>query len=110
MYPVTLLYKLQIYKAMGTPTFDTLPGMVYGLQQKVDQLQATIEKLVKAEPLPPTDEQRIYGDKGLAEYLNCTIQTINRLKMAGKIPFHRYGRKYYYLRSEIDKAFKGKGV
>ena len=94
---------------MINPTFDTLPGMVYGLQQKVDQLQATIEKLVKAEPLPPTDEQRIYGDKGLAKYLNCTIQTVSRLKHAGKIPFHRYGRKYYYLRSEIDKAFKGKG-
>jgi len=94
---------------MVTPTFDTLPGMVYGLQQKVDLLQATMEKLVKTEPQTPTDEQRIYGDKELAKYLNCTIQTINRLKKAGKIPFHRYGRKYYYLRSEIDKAFKGKG-
>jgi len=93
---------------MVTPTFDTLPGMVYGLQQKVDLLQTTIEKLVKSEPQTPTDEQRFYGDKQLGEYLNCTIQTISRLKKAGKIPFHRYGRKYYYLRSEIDKAFKGR--
>lgn len=94
---------------MGTPTFDTLPGMVYGLQKKVDLLQTTLEKLIATEPPAPVDEQRIYGDKGLANYLNCTIQTINKLKMAGKIPFHRYGRKYYYLRSEIDKAFKGRG-
>lgn len=93
---------------MVTPTFDTLPGMVYGLQQKVDLLQTTIEKLVKSEPQAPTDEQRLYGDKQLGEYLNCTIQTVSRLKKAGKIPFHRYGRKYYYLRSEIDKAFKGR--
>lgn len=94
---------------MVTPTFDTLPGMVYSLQQKVDLLQATIEKLIATEPTAPVDEQRIYGDKGLAEYLNCTPQTIYRLKQLGRIPFHRYGRKYYYLRSEIDKAFKGKG-
>lgn len=93
---------------MMNPTFDTLPGMVFGLIQQVDRLQETIEKLVKAEPLPPTDEQRIYGDRGLAEYLNCTIQTVSRQKKAGKVPFHRYGRKYYYLRSEIDKAFKGR--
>lgn len=90
------------------PTFETLPGMVYGLKQQVNELQTLIEKLVKAEPLPPTDEQRIYGDRGLAEYLNCTIQTVSRQKKAGKVPFHRYGRKYYYLRSEIDKAFKGR--
>lgn len=95
---------------MHVPTFDSLPGMVYGLKQQVDNLQTTLEKLIKAEAHAPTDEQRIYGDKGLAKYLNCTIQTVSRLKMAGKIPFHRYGRKYYYLRSEIDKSFKGKGL
>jgi len=104
-----LALQTQKCKDMVTPTFDTLPGMVYSLQQKVDLLQATIEKLIATEPPAPVDEQRIYGDKGLAEYLNCTPQTIYRLKQLGRIPFHRYGRKYYYLRSEIDKAFKGKG-
>lgn len=93
---------------MTTPTFDTLPGMVYGLKQQVDNLQTLIEKLVNTEPKEPSDEQRFYGDKALAEYLNCTIQTISRLKQKGKIPFHRYGRKYYYLRSEIDSACKGR--
>ena len=93
---------------MNNPTFDALPGLVYGLRQEISELRKQVEKLVNAEPPPPLDEQRIYGDKALGEYLSCTIQTISRLKMAGKIPFHRYGRKYYYLRSEIDKAFKGR--
>lgn len=93
---------------MAKHSFDTLPGMVYGLTQEISELRKQVDKLVNAEPPLPIDEQRIYGDKALGIYLNCTIQTISRLKMAGKIPFHRYGRKYYYLRSEIDKAFKGR--
>jgi len=95
-----------------TPNFDTLPGMVYGLKQQVSELTTKFDTFINSvhnptgQPLP--DEQRIYGDKALAEYLNCTVQTVSRLKMAGNIPFHRYGRKYYYLRSEIDLGFKGR--
>jgi excisionase family DNA binding protein len=92
---------------MSTPSFENLPGLVLGLQQQVGQLQTTIDKLVQAKEQPQSEE-RIYGDKGLAEYLKCTVQTISRLKMAGKIPFHRYGRRYYYLRSEVDQAFNCK--
>ena len=91
-----------------SPTFDTLPSMVYGLRQEIQELRKQVDKLLNTETPPPSDQHRIYGDKALAGYLNCTIQTISRLKMAGKIPFHRYGRKYYYLRSEIDQAFKGR--
>ena len=90
-------------------TFETLPQSVEVLQQKVDKLTSLVETLVKAEPAPEPDEIRFYGDKELAEYMNCNIQTIYRLKKAGKLPFRKYGRKYYYLRSEIDKAFAGKG-
>lgn len=90
-------------------TFETLPQSVEVLQQKVDKLTSLVETLVKAEPAPEPDEIRFYGDKELAEYMHCNIQTIYRLKKAGKLPFRKYGRKYYYLRSEIDKAFAGKG-
>lgn len=95
-----------------TPNFDTLPGMVYGLKQQVSELTTKFDNYLntilnpKGQTLP--DEKRFVGDKELADYLDCTIQTVSRLKKAGKIPFHRYGRKYYYLRSEIDLAFKGR--
>lgn len=95
-----------------TPTFDTLPGMVHGLRQDFTEFNAKFDKYLdsilnpKGQTLP--DDVRLYGDKALAEYLDCTIQTVSRLKMAGRVPFHRYGRKYYYLRSEIDQAFKGR--
>ena len=90
------------------PTFDSLPSTVHALVLKLDALTQLVKTLVNSEPIPEPDEIRFYGDRELAKYLNCNIQTIYRLKRAGKIPFKKYGRKYYYLRSEIDKAFSGK--
>ena len=43
---------------------------------------------------------------GLAKYLNCSVVTIHKLKKLGQLPFYRFGRKYYFLKSEIDKASK----
>ncbi|MFZ4549475.1 MAG: helix-turn-helix domain-containing protein [Bacteroidales bacterium] len=83
-------------------TFDNLPQSVDVLHQKFDKLLILFEKLVNAEPQPEPDETRFYGDKELADYLRCNIQTIYRLKKAGKLPFKKYGRKYFYLRSEIN--------
>jgi excisionase family DNA binding protein len=64
--------------------------------QRLEQTPATI------------DDKRFSGDQALADYLHCTIQTINKLKKSGKLPFHKFGRKYYYIQSEIDAAFKGR--
>lgn len=92
-----------------TINFDNLPGMVYGLKQQVTELKTILQDFVNnSKTQVQTDEQRFHGDRELAKYLNCTIQTVSRQKQAGKLPFHRMGRKYYYLRSEIDAAFKGK--
>jgi hypothetical protein len=90
------------------PTFENLPQSVEMLMQKLDKLTALVENSLKAEPTPEPDEQRFYGDRDLADYLHCNIQTIYRLKKDGKLPYKKYGRKYFYLRSEIDKAFSGK--
>lgn len=55
-----------------------------------------------------TDDQRLHGDKELAKYLNCSVQTINQLKKKEQITFHRMGRRCYYLRSEIDRDLQVK--
>lgn len=89
-------------------TFDQLPGLIAGLQQKIETLQTSVDGLLAAKMQPAPPEERFHGDKELANYLKVTVQTIHRLKMAGKIPFHRVGRKYYFLRSEIDMAFKNR--
>ena len=80
-----------------------------------DKRLSNIESLLLdlSKPQPETeqtlpDEKRFYGDRELAAYLGCTVQTVSRQKQAGRLPFHRIGRKYFYLRSEIDSALKGK--
>jgi excisionase family DNA binding protein len=40
---------------------------------------------------------------GLANYLNCSVQTIHNLKKSGEIPFYRLGRKVYFKKREIDE-------
>jgi len=85
-----------------TPKVDSITDL---LKRQLTELKTAID-LLNLKPQASPDELRFYGDKELAKYLNCTVQTVSRQKKAGKIPFHRYGRKYYYLRTEIDEAFK----
>jgi excisionase family DNA binding protein len=71
-------------------------NVVYRLSGRLDQKQT-----IQTEPI------RLYGDRSVAKHLGCTVQTINQLKKSGKLPFHRVGRKYYYIQSEVDQAFMG---
>ena len=48
-------------------------------------------------------EERLHGDKALAKYLKCSVQTVNQLKKKGQVTFHRMGRRCYYLASEVDR-------
>ncbi len=62
---------------------------------------------IQQPPEPPSDsEQRLYGDKAAAMFLGCTPLTIAKLRISGQIPFYRFGRKYYYKQSELDKALR----
>ena len=56
---------------------------------------------------PPTAEPvRLYGDRAASNYLGCTPLTVQNLRKRGAIPFYRYGRKVYFLSSELDQALK----
>lgn len=83
-------------------TLERLPdAMVYLLSEVAD-----IKTMLRNRPdsqTEPVDDQRFYGDKELAKYLFCSVQTINQLKKKGQITFHRMRRRCYYLRSEIDR-------
>jgi|GEM_PF-950145 len=79
--------------------FNTLPQAVSDLSRQIAELSAKVDSLLQFR-----DEQ-FFGDKALANHLGCSIQTIIRLKQAGKLPYHKIGRKYYYLKSEVDATF-----
>ncbi len=51
-------------------------------------------------------DQRLYGDKAAATYLGCTPLTIAKLRQSGAITFYRFGRKYFYKSSELDRELK----
>lgn len=72
----------------------------------VDEMEA--RSLMRGEPISEKadPDERFLGDAAVAKYLGCTVQTINELKENKEIPYHRYGRKYYYIRSEIDAVSK----
>ena len=55
---------------------------------------------------PPPEPHRLKGDKAAAEYLGCTPLTVFKLRKSLDIPHHRYGRKFYYITTELDDAFK----
>ena len=83
------------------------------LNERLIRIEALLKELMENQnrerPAPSIiSSEKLIGDKALAEYLGCTIQTVSRLKKNGKITFHRYGRKYYYKSDEIDEALKGK--
>lgn len=47
--------------------------------------------VVQAEPA--ADKKYIYSIKGLAEFLNCSVPTAQKIKNSGSIPFMQTGRK-----------------
>lgn len=81
------------------------------LNQRLQRIEAQLTEIYEAinskmEQPVSIPSEKLIGDKALADYLGCTIQTVSRLKKAGRFTFHRYGRKYYYLSHEIDECFK----
>jgi len=88
-------------------TLERLPdAMVYLLSEVAD-----IKTILRNRPESQTEavqDQRLHGDKELAKYLNCSVQTINQLKKKGQITYHRMGRRCYYLRSEVDRDLQVK--
>lgn len=68
-----------------------------------DAVTEAVSKITSSPPPTPEPEQRLTR-KQAAEYLNCTLPTIDRYREQGRIPFYQTGRTIYFKRSEIDKA------
>ena len=83
-------------------TFDRVPDAVAYLIKQVEDLRSVIDTRLENKEAP-TEELKFDGNKALAQYLNCSVQTVHALKRRKAITFHRMGRRCYYLRSEIDR-------
>jgi excisionase family DNA binding protein len=74
----------------------------------VDLIACEIETRLhnRERPTPTPEPQRLYGDRSAAQYLGCTPLTIQKLRKSGEIPYYRYGRKFYFITSELDQTLK----
>ncbi len=55
---------------------------------------------------PTPEPLRLYGDRAAAQYLGCSIMTIQALRRNGAISFYRTGRKVYYISTELDESLR----
>ena len=82
----------------------------------LDRLEPIFKKwfndvLISQAPTTPTpsahpDPIRLVGDRAGANYLGCSIMTIQHLRRSGAVSYYRMGRKVYYLSNELDAALK----
>ena len=56
----------------------------------------------KTESIP----QKLFGIKGLAEYLGCTPKTAQSTKNSGKLVTYNAGRKVFFYANEVDNCLK----
>ena len=50
--------------------------------------------------------QKVYGIRGIAEYIGCSPAKAQNMKTAGILPFSEVGRRGFFYTSEVDKALK----
>lgn len=53
---------------------------------------------------PPTEKKYIYSIQGLADFLQCSIVTAQKIKNSGRINYQQVGRKVIFEESEVLKS------
>jgi excisionase family DNA binding protein len=83
---------------------------------KVEQLKQIFEEVIistaNAKPNYASNVSEkgevIKGIRQLASYIGCGLNTAQKLKNEGKIPFSQYGNRLLFYSNEIDNALKMK--
>lgn len=68
-----------------------------------DSVRGAIMRLT---PAPEKPDNKIYGIKGLAEFINCSEPTAVKIARSKKFPRYQDGRKIFFLESEVLKGLK----
>lgn len=85
-----------------TNPFESIDGRLSNIEILLLEIKHQQPNQTHPNPQP----KRLYGDKAAAVYLGCSVLTVQKLRKAGEISYYRYGRKYYYISSELDAALK----
>ncbi len=63
-------------------------------------LQECLNEFAPA-PTPAPAPELIFSIQGLADFLNCSPVTAQRLKNSGKIRYKQFGRKVVFIPAEV---------
>ena len=53
--------------------------------------------------------QKVYGIRGIAEYIGCSPAKAQNMKNAGILPFYEVGRRVFFYTAEVDAALRRAG-
>lgn len=54
-----------------------------------------------------TDKGRkVYGIRGIADYIGCSPAKAQNMKNAGILPFYEIGRRVFFYTAEVDNALR----
>ena len=84
--------------------------MVIEMTVDLEELARMIaEKCTALVPTPKLEEKervKIYGIRGLAGYIGCSVSKAQSMKNEGIIPYSEFGNRVFFYADEIDNALK----
>lgn len=99
----------QRQKSNNVPTFDMIPMMMANLLEDNRILSAKIDALNKkismAAPVTKKDDNERMDVTEAQNYIpgHPAVQTIYGWTSSGIIPYHKIGKRIYFVKSELDK-------
>jgi excisionase family DNA binding protein len=83
---------------METFGFDKLPEVVRQLFEKVERIEALLEKMQTSE----NETDKPLSIEEAATYLNITIAALYSMTSRRLVPFSKPGKRLYFLRKDLD--------
>ena len=70
---------------------------------------STTNKLPSYDSTATEKGEKIFGLRQLARHIGCGLNTAQKLKHQGVIPYSQYGNRLLFYSNEVDDALKMKG-
>lgn len=66
------------------------------------------ERLTENSPVTGEADKgrKVYGIRGIADYIGCSPAKAQNMKNAGILPFYEVGRRVFFYTAEVDAALR----
>lgn len=103
-----LLYLAKNFQTdMGNETREMIDYFLDRLAKRVAEEVAVQIGEQQPEKVAFSDKgQKVYGIRGIAEYIGCSPAKVQNMKNAGILPFYEVGRRVFFYTAEVDAALR----